>query len=565
MIERSMLLTPGHRLRKLGRYRQIITRLIFYGFTELNEALGLTRRRVLTSRVSAIRRGRRVRRLPFGARLRLLLEELGPTFTKLGQILSLRPDLLPESVTAELKKLQYAASPLPFKKLEPVLEQALGEQWRDKLRSIETEPLASASIAQVHRAVTLEGEEVVMKIQRPGIAELIRSDLAILSDLASLIERYLPRARVYKPVRLVDHFSKVLTLELDFHYEGRTMDLFRRNFRHDSGIHIPLVHWELSTSTVLVMEYIEGIRLSDSDMLAEQRIDTRKIATIGAKYVLAQVFDYAVYNADPHPANFIVRADGVLVPLDFGMVGTLDEEMKQALVTMLLAFVNKNPGKLMRVFFTLELLDETARRSELSYDLSRLVNYYHHIPVAHLSVAKIFKDLNAIIRRYHITLPVDLALTLKVVVTVESLGKQLDPDFDVIEVARPFVEQIRMSRVKEWIDPDKIFDLFEDTSKFLRSLPYDAHELLKKARTGKLKISLDLEDLDPRVREIDRSVNRLSFAVVIAGLLVSSSFFMRIEAGPRLFGFPVLGLAGFTVAGVLGIWFLIGILRSGRL
>ena len=560
-----MLLTPRHRLHKLRRYRQLITRLVFYGFTELTEALGSTRRRVLTSKVSEMRRGRRIRRLPFGARLRLLLEELGPTFTKLGQMLSLRPDLLPESVTSELKKLQYAASPLPFEKLEPVLEKALGKRWRGKLRSIETEPLASASIAQVHRAVTLEGEEVVLKIQRPGIAELIRSDLAILSDLASLIERYLPRARIYKPVRLVDHFAKVLTLELDFYYEGRTMDLFRENFRHQSDIHIPLVQWQLTTSTVLVMEYIEGIRLSDSDTLAQQRTDTRKIATTGAKYVLAQLFDYAVYNADPHPANFIVRADGVLVPLDFGMVGTLDEEMKQALVTMLLAFVNKDPAKLMRVFFTLELLDETARRTELSYDLSRLVNYYHHIPLAHLSVAKIFADLNSVIRRYHIALPVDLALTLKVVVTVESLGKQLDPDFDVIEVARPFVERIRMSRVKEWVDPDKIFDLFEDTGRFLRSLPYDAHELLKKARTGKLKISLDWEDLDPRVREIDRSVNRLSFAVVIAGLLISSSFFMRIDAGPRLFGLPIPGLVGFIAAGVLGIWFLIGILRSGRL
>jgi len=560
-----MLLTPRHRLHKLGRYRQIITRLIFYGFTELNEALGLTRHRMLTSRVSEMRRGRRIRRLPFGARLRLLLEELGPTFIKLGQMLSLRSDLLPESIIAELKKLQYAASPLPFKKLEPVLVQALGKQWRGKLRSIETEPLASASIAQVHRAVTPAGQDVVLKIQRPGIADLIRSDLAILADLASLIERYLPRARIYKPVRLVDHFARVLTLELDFYYEGRTMDLFRENFRHDSGIHIPQVHWGLTASTVLVMEYIEGIRLSDTEKLAEQRVDTRKIALIGTKYVLAQVFDYAVYNADPHPANFIVRDDGVLVPLDFGMVGTLDEEMKQALVTMLLAFVKRDPDKLMRVFFTLELLDETARRTELSYDLSRLVNYYHHIPVAHLSVAKIFQDLNAIIRHYHITLPVDLALTLKVVVTVESLGKQLDPDFDVIEVARPFVEHIRLSRVKEWIDPDKIFDLFEDTSRFLRSLPYDAHELLKKARSGKLKISLDLDDLDPRVREFDRSVNRLSFAVVIAGLLVSSSFFMRIEGGPRLFGLPILGLGGFVVAGVLGMWFLIGILRSGRL
>jgi ubiquinone biosynthesis protein len=366
-------------------------------------------------------------------------------------------------------------------------------------------------------------------------------------------------------VRLVDHFAKVLTLELDFYYEGRTMDLFRENFRHESGIHIPKVHWNLSSNNVLVMEYIEGVRLSDEDRIAEAEIDTRKIASIGAKYVLAQVFEYAVYNADPHPANFIVRSDGVLVPLDFGMVGTLDEEMKQALVTMLLAFVNRDPDKLMRVFFALELLDETARRRELSYDLSRLVNYYHHIPVAQLSVARIFQDLNAIIRHYRIALPVDLALTLKVVVTVESLGKQLDPDFDVIKVARPFVERVRIGRVKEWAKPEKIFDLLEDSAKLLRSLPYDAHELLKKARSGRLKLSLDLEDLDPRVREIDRSVNRLSFAVVISGLLVSSSFIMRIDIGPRLFGLPVLGLAGFIVAGILGIWFLIGILRSGRL
>jgi ubiquinone biosynthesis protein len=558
-----MLFNPRHRIHKIARSRQILTRLVFYGFSELTEALGFRRRRLLSSRVSEISKGRRIRRLPFGARLRLLFEELGPTFIKLGQLLSLRPDLLPEEITTELRKLQYAAAPLAFTKLEPLLQEEWGGQWREKFRSIETRPLASASIAQVHRAVTLGGEEVVLKIQRPGIRDLIRSDLAILTDLAGLIERYLPRARIYRPAQLVDHFSKVLTLELDFYFEGRTMDLVRKNFQRNTGIHVPKVHWELSLNRVLVMEYIEGVRLSDETEFAG--LDTKKIADIGAKYVLAQIFEHGVYNADPHPANFIVRRDGVLVPLDFGMVGTLDEEMKQALVTMLLAFVNKDPNKLLRVFFTLELLDETARRSELSYDLSRLINYYHHIPVAHLSVARILQDLNAIIRRYRIALPVDLALTLKVVVTVESLGRRLDPEFDIVGVARPFVERVRVSRVKEWVDPEKIFDLLEDIAKLLRSLPYDTHELLKKARTGKLKLSLDLEDLDPRVREIDRSVNRLSFAVVISGLLVGSSFFMRQAIGPSLLGLPILGLAGFATAGILGIWFLIGILRSGRL
>ncbi|UCF99383.1 MAG: AarF/ABC1/UbiB kinase family protein [Spirochaetaceae bacterium] len=559
----KMLLNPRHRIHKIARTRQILTRLVFYGFNELTEALGFRRRRLLSSRVTEIAKGRRIRRLPFSARLRLLFEDLGPTFIKLGQLLSLRSDLLPEEITAELRKLQYAAAPLAFSKIEPILQEQWGSQWRGTFGSIDTEPLASASIAQVHRAVTLDGQEVVLKIQRPGIKDLIRSDLSLLSDLAVLIERYLPKARVYKPAQLIDHFAKVLTLELDFNYEGRTMDLVRNNFEHNSGIYIPKVHWNLSSERILVMEYIEGIRLSDDAAITA--IDTRRIAEIGAGYVLTQVFEHGVYNADPHPANFIVRKDGVLVPLDFGMVGTLDEEMKQALVNMLMAFVNRDPDKLMRVFYSLELLDETAKRTELSYDLSRLINYYHHIPVAHLSISRMLQDLNAIIRRYRIALPVDLALTLKVVVTVESLGQRLDPKFDVIEVAKPFIEKVRVSRVKDWLDPEKIFELLEDTAKLLRSLPYDVHELLKKARTGKLKLSLDLEDLDPRVREIDRSVNRLSFSVVISGLLVASSFFMRLTTGPRLLGLPILGLAGFAAAGILGIWFLIGILRSGRL
>ncbi|MBN2552146.1 MAG: AarF/ABC1/UbiB kinase family protein [Spirochaetales bacterium] len=558
-----MIFSPKRRVHKLARTRQILTRLVFYGFSELTEALGFRRRRLLSSRVAEIARGRRVRRLPFGARLRLLLEELGPTFIKLGQLLSLRSDLLPDEVTSELRKLQYGAAPVAFSKLEPILREQWGPQWRKAVRSIEAEPLASASIAQVHRAITREGEEVVLKIQRPGIKELIRSDLAILTDLANLIERYLPRARVYRPRRLVDHFSKVLTLELDFYYEGRTMDLVRKNFDKDPDIHVPQVHWSLSSEHILVMEYIEGVRLSDEAELAA--IDTRNVADIGARYVLRQVFEHGVYNADPHPANFIVRRDGVLVPLDFGMVGTLDEEMKQALVNMLMAFVQKDPDKLMRVFFSLELLDETSRRSELSYDLSRLINYYHHIPVAHLSVAGMLRDLNAVIRRYQIAMPVDLALTLKVVVTVESLGRRLDPEFDIIGVAQPFIERVRLSRVRDWVNPEKIYDLLEDTARLLRSLPYDTHELLKKARTGKLKLSLDLEDLDSSIREIDRSVNRLSFSVVIAGLLVASSFFMRLPGGPTLLGMPILGLAGFGAAGFLGIWFLIGILRSGRL
>jgi ubiquinone biosynthesis protein len=553
------------RLRKLGRYRQIISKLVFYGFSEIIDAFGPRRRGWEAGTVPAGRAARRLRHLPFGARLRMLFEELGPTFIKLGQFLSLRSDIIPEDITAELEKLQYGAAPLPFSELEPVLASELGASWRERFRSIDTEPLASASIAQVHRAVAADGRPLALKIQRPGIGALIQADLAILLDMASLLERYLPKLRIYHPVRLIGHFTKVLSLELDFQYEGRTMDLFRRSYRSNRAIHIPEVHWELTTERLLTMELIDGVRLSDPERFAAAGVDTRRIASVGARYVLAQVFQHGVYNADPHPANFLVRADMVLVPIDFGMVGVLTEDLKQALVGVLMAFASRDPGRLMRVFSNLDLLEEDASRAELADDLGRLVNYYSNMPVAQLSVSRIFQDLISIIRRYRISLPVDLALTLKVLVTLESLGKRLDPEFDFLGAARPFVERARVRRLREWLDRERLVDLLEDSGRLARSLPYETSELLKRARTGRLKFRLDFEDLGDVMREIDRSVNRLAFAVVIAGILVGASFVIRSGIGPTLMGLPILGLAGFLVAGVLGVWFLIGTLRSGRL
>jgi len=446
-----------------------------------------------------------------------------------------------------------------------VLAEARGEDWRRLFRSVEEPPGAAAAIAQVHRALTADGRSVALKIQRPGIDRVIGADLAILKDLAGLLERYLPGTRMYRPVELVEHFAKVITLELDFGYEGRTMDLVRRGFQSEPGIAVPEVLWPLCSDKLRVREFAEGVRLSEPEGCAAAGVDTRKIAQIGVRYILKQVFEHGVYNADPHPANFVVRPDGVLVPLDFGMVGSLDGELKAALVDMLLAFVDKEPEKLMRVFFRLDLREETAERTALSSELGRLVNYYHHMPVAQLSIGRLLLELSSIIRRCRITLPVDLALTLKVMVTVESVGKSLDPDFDFTAAARPFVQRVRISHIAEWARKDRLLDLLEDSLRLGRSLPYDTYEVLKKLRSGRLRLNMDIEGLDRAVREIDRSANRLSFAVVIAGLLVGSSFVTRAGIGPELFGFPLLGLAGFLLAGFLGIWFLVGILRSGRL
>jgi ubiquinone biosynthesis protein len=561
---------PHRRLHKLRRYRQVLAKLVFYGFGEVSEALRPRRRHrgpagAESGQTAAGRPAARLRHLSSGARLRLLFEELGPAYIKLGQFMSLRSDLLPEEITAELGKLLLKAAPLPFERLEPVLAEALGPSWRERFSSFQAEPVGSASIAQVHRAVTRDGREIVLKIQRPGIEEVIQSDLAILLDLAMLLERALPGMRVFRLVRLIETFSRVLSLELDFNYEARTMALFRDKFRKDRSVHIAEVLPQLSSRRVLAMEYVEGVLLSDPEGLEAARVDTRRIAGIGIRYVLAQMFEHGVYNADPHPANFIVRPDGVLAPVDFGMVGVLNEEVRQALVGLLRAFVERDPARLLRVFSGLELLDEESNQAELADDLGRLINYYSHMPVAQMEVSRMLTDLYSVVRRYHIDLPVDLALTLKVLVTLESLGKRLDPEFDFLREARPFVKKVRTRRLRELASRERLYDLVEEAGLLARALPFETYDLLKKARTGKLKLRVDLEELGDVVREIDRSVNRLAFAVVIAGILVGSSFVSRSGIGPSFLGLPILGMAGFGAAIVMGIWFLVGTMRSGRL
>jgi len=566
-----MLFARTHqRLRKLKRYRQVLAKIVFYGFGEVTDAVRPRRRRSRQAEAGAGERttGRaagNLRHLGAGARLRLLFEALGPTWIKLGQFLSLRSDLLPEEITSELGKLLLGASPLPLERLEPVLADALSRSWRDLFSSFDAEPIGSASIAQVHRAVTRDGRAIVLKIQRPGIEEVIQSDLAILEDLAVLLERALPRMRTFRLVRLIEHFGRMLSLELDFNYEARTMALFRQNYRADRTVHIPEVFPELSSRRVLAMEHVDGVLLSDPEGLEEAGVDTRRIAGVGLRYVLAQMFEHGVYNADPHPANFIVRPDGVLAPVDFGMVGVLNEEARHALVGLLRSFVERDPARLLRVFSGLELLDEEASPAELADDLGRLVAYYSHMPVAQMEVSRMLADLYSVVRRYRIELPVDLALTLKVLVTLESLGKRLDPAFDFMEASRPFLSKVRARRLRDLARRERLADFAEETGRLARALPFATYDLLKKARTGRLKLRLDLEELGDVAREIDRSVNRLAFAVVIAGLLVGSSLVSASGIGPSFLGLPILGLAGFSAAIVMGIWFLAGTLRSGRL
>jgi ubiquinone biosynthesis protein len=547
------------RLRKLARYRQIITKLVTYGFQDVVGRLRLPAR--LISRLSGRQRSR-VAGKAFSERIRLLFEDLGPTFVKLGQLMSLRSDLFPDDLTDELRKLQHAVAPFPGDEAVKIIQEELHVSLDKVFKSFDHEPFASASIAQVHRAVTFTGRTVAVKIQRPGIKHIIDTDLAILQDLAELAEKYLPSLRFYKPSEIISQFKRVLELELDFDHEGRTMGLFRSSFQDDQTVCIPMVYWDFTTRRILTMDYIDGIRLTEIDRLEKEKLDRKTVAVNGSRFVLKQIFKHGFFQADPHPGNFLILENNVIAAVDFGQVGYIDTEMKNALGVALNAFLNKDPNKLIRLFVSMDFIEDESDHSTLRRDLFNLFNYYYNLPLAQLNMAKMIGHLNLIIRDNHVALPAEMALTFKALITVESLGKELDPDFNFVSEARPFLHRLALDRITSWNNVDRAADLITDLGKLILELPGDVGSIVKKARSGRLKFKLEHGNLENVTRTIHKSVNRLAFSIVIAGMLVGSSLMMQVKGYPTILGLPIIALAGYFISGFLGLWLIIGIIRS---
>ncbi len=552
------------RSRKRKRLRFILSKLFAYGFEEIAIRLGLPGYRVVR-RVFFRRREAALSRAPLAVRIRLLLEELGPTFVKLGQLLSLRADLLPDEITKELRKLQTQVPPFEGSEARKIIAEELGRSIEELFSRFDENPIASASISQVHTAVTSSGKRVAIKVQRPKATEIVATDVALLHDIARLAVRHVPSSRNYRPKEVIEQFDRTLATELDFYHEGRTMDLFRDLFRRAPGLYIPEVFWDMTTEKVLTMEYLNGFgleRLSESENVP---FDRKIVAKRGANYLLDQIFEHGIFNADPHPGNFIVLHDNVLAAVDFGMIGSVDDQMKSALLDAMEAFFRREPEKLVRVFERLNLLGEDADIRGLRHELSNIVNYYYNIPVAHLRAEQILGDITAIIRRYQISVPVDLPLVFKVIVTLEALAKQLDPDFNVIQAFRPLL----IRRLAHRLDPRQhaknLATFTEDLVEVGRTLPYDLGLVISKLRSGKLRVQMEHQNLLETVGFVSRSVNRLAFSIIIAGMLVGSSLLIQLQTMPSLFGVPIVALVGYVVSGLLGLWLIISIIRSRSL
>ncbi|WP_025708611.1 ABC1 kinase family protein, partial [Paenibacillus graminis] len=423
------------RIRHAGRYRSIAMALMRHGFGYMVEELGLYHllslpRRMITQEVHES--------LTLGERIRRVLEDLGPTFVKLGQLASTRSDLLPDSIIQELVKLQDSVPPFSAETARNILEQELDQPIDEMFSYFENAPLAAASIGQVHRAVLHGGQSVAVKIQRPGVMRTMTRDLEILQDLSALAERKLDWAKQYGLTRMVEEFSRALLAELDYGQEGRNAERIAGQLTEHDQVYIPAIYWDYSSTRVLTMEYVNGITLNHREELLLKGVKLKTLAQQLVEMMLNQIFIHGFFHADPHPGNVMLLDDGKLALIDFGMVGRLSEEMKDSLSALVIALMRKNTDSMVRAILRLGVIPEEADRMALHDDMDRLREAYYDIPFKQVSIGKALNDLFGIARKHRLVIPPDLAMLSKTMLTLEGVVGNLDPAFSIVQMAEPF-------------------------------------------------------------------------------------------------------------------------------
>jgi ubiquinone biosynthesis protein len=558
------LMQFNRNVRSIRRYRQIITILGGYGLGHLLEYLNLS---------GVVKASRRVLRktetkganLTPPQRLRLALEELGPTFIKLGQLLSTRADIIPPSFVQEFTRLQDSVPTIPFEEICAQIERELGIPIGARFATLDREPIAAASIAQVHRARLLSGEDVVVKVRRPGVTELVETDIDILMGVALLLERHMSRSDIYDPVGVVREFSYTIRRELDLSREGHTIERIRDNFRGDPTMYFPAVYWEATAKGVLTIEYVNGIKVSDVAAIEAAGLDRREIARRGAVAFLKMVLEHGFFHGDPHPGNVLILPENVICLLDYGMVGRLDPGVKQYLTDVLYAVIRKDVDELVDTIIGAGEVSESVNLPALKKGLAEFIDRYLEIPLKEIAVGRMLLEFIDLVSTHRIKIHPDLTMLVKVLVVVEGMGRELDPQFDMVGHLRPFLEEA----LRERHSPMRLFREFERGFEgylyLARNLPRDLKELLNKINRNKFRIDLEHRGLDRFSKELDRSANRVSLSMIIAALIIGSSIAMQTSRGPTLLGVPAFAFFGYTCAGLVGFWWMIAIIRSGRL
>ena len=552
--------------RELPRLREISSVFVRHGLGDLVRRAGIATLLEHAGHVLQWGEASEIAHLEPQQRARLAFEQLGPTFVKLGQMLSTREDLLPPTWTTELAQLHSHVAPVPFDDLLPQVEQALGRSPFEVFSDLEREPYAAASIAQVHRAKLPSGTPVILKIRRPGIEAKIDADLKILERLASLAEREIPEVRRYRPVQVVGQLRGSLERELDLAVEARNTERFARNFADDLDILVPRVYWEWTSSAMNVQEHIEGIRGNDLVAIDNAGLDRKVLAARGADAVLKMILVDGFFHADPHPGNVMYLRGNRIALIDFGMVGRLSPVRRRQIVDLLAGLARHDEDAMLEVLLDWRG-DDFVDEAQLANDLGEFVFDYADMQLKDLKIGVLLRKVSAILRENSIVLPVDLTLMFKALISLEGLGRQYDPEFRLIERAKPFLDSAIRERYQPAEAARRAQETLSDFFGLVTSMPRDLARLVKDARHGRMRVDLDLKRLDSFGHRLHSAINRATIGIMTASLVVGSSIVMTVAEGPTLFGVPMLtffGLLGYLIAFVNSLWIILSIWRSGR-
>ncbi|PPU78839.1 2-polyprenylphenol 6-hydroxylase [Xanthomonas cucurbitae] len=551
-------------VRDLGRLQEIAAVLIRYGFGDIVRRIGLAD--VLERAGKLLQWGNAEGRLRMSAamRVRRALEELGPTFVKLGQVLATRVDLLPPDWIDELSELQNAVPALPFAQVLPQLVAALGAEPDSVFARLDEQPLAAASLAQTHRAWLADGTPVVLKIRRPGIGDTIEADLRLLARLADIVETRAPDLKRYRPAEVVQQFTVSLRRELDFAAECRNAERIAADFAHDPQVVVPAVYWQWTCESLNVQDFIDGIPGRDLQAVDAAGLDRKALARAGAGIVLKMVLQNGCFHADPHPGNIFYLRDGRIAVIDFGMVGRVSEQRRFQVAQLLHGMVSQDAEAVIDVLLEWAGASLEIDEPRLQQDIGAFIDQYRGVPLKELRIGAMLGDVTAILRDHSLPLPSDLALMIKAFLTLEGMGRQLDPDFDMATEAQPYLERVVLQRYAPNAMLRRGRRTVTGAIDLIGDLPRDLKRLIQAARRGKLQLQVETRALREFGEQVDRAANRLTMGIVTAALVIGSSIVMNSVGGSASRWLLGLGVSGFIGAGLCGIWILFSIWRSRR-
>jgi ubiquinone biosynthesis protein len=553
-------------VRDLPRLHEISSVFIRHGLGDLVRRIGVAS--VLEHAGQILNWGTRresVRMEP-AERARRALEELGPTFVKLGQVMATRVDLFPPAWIAEFEKLLADAPPVPFAELVPELERALGRSPFEVFRDLDPVPIAAASIAQVHRAKLPDGTPVVLKIRRPGIRAKVEADLRLLAQVAQLIDSEVPEARRFHPTEIAAQFARSLERELDLSLEARNIERLAKNFEGDPYVLIPKVYREWTSEVMNVQEHVDGIPGTDLEAVRAAGLDPKVLAARGVESSLKMILIDGFFHADPHPGNVLFLPGNRIVMIDCGMVGRLSPLRRNQVIDLLAGLARLDEDAMLDVLLDWAG-DAYVDEAKLAADLNDLVFEYEHVPLKDIRIGVLLRQFAAIIRAHSIAMPADLTLMFKALITMEGLGRQFDPDFQLLDHLTPMLRRALAERYHPSGVVRRGRGALASVVNLVASVPRDIARLLRDARRGKMRVDLDLKRLDQFGRQLDRTIDRATMGIMTASLVIGSAIVMTVREGPTFLGIPLLtmvGVLGYVVAFLNSLWIIFGIWRSTK-